>query len=195
MTLNQSLATTSATALDRLNKSKGRSLDEMVKARTRRSLLLVDCSGSMAEGIAAGGRKIDALRKVVATLQETHKVPIAAFGVRAPGQVEVVDVIPDPQGGTPVDLAIDFAKAQGANHIVMVTDGQPNDRGTAFASARTFGGAIDVFYIGDGRDGGAQFAAELAEMTGGKCGVTDLGKPKELSATIAGLLGDGSELI
>lgn len=189
------LATTKS-ALDRLNKSLEKSsLDDLVRAKTRRTLLMVDGSGSMVERIKSGERKIDALRKVVNSLRETHHVPLAAFGVRTPGQVEVVDTVPEPCGGTPIDLAIEFGAAQGANHLIIVTDGEANDAQAAFDAARAFGGQIDTFYIGNGRDAGARFCSQLAEMTGGKCGVTDLGEPKQLASKLAGLIGDGSEVI
>jgi Mg-chelatase subunit ChlD len=195
-TTGTDLATTQ-NALDRLNKSMAKSsLDDLVKAKTRRTLLLVDCSGSMADTIRrTGDRKIDALRKIVDDLRKTHPVPVAAFGVRAPGQVEVVDTVPEPQGGTPLDLAIEFGQAQGATHLIVVTDGEANDEEAAFTAARRFGHQIDVFYIGNGGDRAAKFCAELAKMNGGTSGVTDLGEPKQLASKLAGLIGDGSEAI
>jgi Mg-chelatase subunit ChlD len=196
MTQSTDLVATKA-ALDQLNKSLERSsLDDLVQARTRRSLLLVDCSGSMSDRVRTGARKIDALRKVVETLRTTHPVPLAAFGISGDRQVDVVDAVPEPSGGTPLDLAIDFGAEQGATHLVVVTDGQPNDEDAAFESARKFGGPIDVFYIGDGNDRGSKFAAKLAAMTGGSCGLTDLvGAPKVLANKIILMIGDGSDSI
>jgi len=195
MTTNNptAVATTAATKLEKsMSKS---SLDEFVQS-ARRSLLIVDCSGSMGECIRSGGTKIQALRKVVASLRETHPVPVAAFGHRTRGRdvVEVVDTIPEPAGGTPLHEAIRFGRVNEANHLVVVTDGCADSESHAFAEARAFGGPIDVFYIGDGNDRGARFAQELAQMTGGTANLTDLGKPKELSGKIALLLGDGSSL-
>lgn len=187
----------SQAALDRLNRSLtiGDSLDDLVQARTRRSLLLVDCSGSMADRIRSGERKIDALRKVVTDITATARQPLAAFGVRCHGQVEVVDTVPEPQGGTPIDLAILFGKAQGATHLVIVTDGEANDSEAAYRAAETFGGTIDTFYIGNGGDSGARFAKTLAEMTGGTAHLTDLGKPKELAGKLTLALGNGADII
>jgi len=195
--MNSNELATTKTAVEKLNRSLGKStLDDLVKARTRRSLLLVDCSGSMADRIASGERRIDALRKRVELLRETHPVPVAAFGVRCAGQVEVVDTIPEPQGSTPLDLAIDFAMAQGATHLVVITDGEPNDEASALASARIFGGVIDVFFIGDEGSYGAAFCKRLAAASGGTCGVTDLGgSPKVLAGAIRLALGDGTETI
>lgn len=177
-------------AVEKLNKSMQRSsLDELVAAKTRRSLLLLDVSGSMVQTIASGKRKIDALREVATSLRETHPVPMVAFGGR---QVSVIDTdIPEPAGGTPMHDAITFAKREGATHAVLITDGVPGSQSRTLDAALAFRGPIDVFYIGDGSDEGAHFAQRLATLTGGTCNLTDLGKPKELAGKITLLLGDG----
>jgi hypothetical protein len=185
------LATIERKALDRLAKSDAKSdLDAFVRG-ARRSLMLVDCSGSMDSYIVkTGERRIDALRKVVATIRETQNVPVAAFGTDY-GDVVVVDTIPEPCGSTPVHSAIDFGKAQGATHLVLVTDGYPDSQDAAFAAAARFGHPIDVFYVGDGRDSGAAFAQELARRTGGTCSINDMSAPKELAGKVVLMLGDG----
>jgi len=181
------------TALDRLQKTTERStLDDFVNAHTRRSLLLVDCSSSMGSHIASGERRIDKLRTIVTQLRTTHPVPVAAFGLRGGHGVELVEVIPEPSGMTPLHKAIAYGREQGANHLVVVTDGCPDSEKLAYEEAAAFHGPIDVFFIGDPHEPGARFCAELARRTGGQCGVTDLlGEPKQLAGTIAGLLGDG----
>jgi Mg-chelatase subunit ChlD len=179
------------TALDRLKKTAERSnLDEFVTARTRRSILLVDCSSSMADTIASGERRIDALRKRVDLLRTTHPVPMVSFPT-----IELVERVPEPHGMTPLSKAIDFATMQEANHIVVITDGCPDSQQAAFDAAARFKGPIDVFFIGESHEAGAKFCAELARRTGGQCGLTDLaGSPKELAGKIQLLLGDGSGL-
>jgi hypothetical protein len=170
------------------------SLDDLLKAHQRRnSMLLVDVSGSMDESLKNGDRKITALREVVSILRETNPVPVAAFGGgHAP--VKFVDAVPEPTGGTPLHLGIEFSQDAGATHIVVVTDGAPDSKSAALDAARRFaksvamGGVIDVFYVGDGNDGGAEFCEMLASVTGGAANVTDLEKPKELAAKIAGYL-------
>jgi hypothetical protein len=184
----------SSTSLDQLNKSltKG-SLADLVKARTRRSLLLVDCSGSMSDRIRSGERKIDALRATVKTLRETHPVPVVAFGLSrysSERPVALIDTVPEPAGQTPLHLGIDFGAREGATHLVVVTDGLPDSEALALDAARRFGGPIDVFYIGDGDDRGAYFAQMLASETGGSVNLTDLGQPKQLARHIAGFLGE-----
>lgn len=191
MTDMNTTLTTTATAVDQLKASAGASsLQSLVRGRVKRSLLLVDASGSMDSYTAKGQRKIDVLRQVVKDLREAHPVPVAAFGIK--GGVEVVDTVPEPHGSTNMHTAIDFGAGQGATHLIIVTDGQPDSESATFAAASRFGKPIDVFYIGDGNDGGADFAKRLAAATGGTANVTDLGAPKQLTSAIAGLLGDGS---
>lgn len=175
------------TAADKLKRTLGKSsLDDFMQT-ARRSMMLVDVSTSMGDYIRSGGTKILATRTVVATLRESNPVPVAVFG----REIEIVDRVPEPCGGTPMHLGIDFCKQQGADHLVLITDGEPDSESYALESARAFGGVIDVFYIGDGTDRGSQFAKELAALTGGTVNLTDLGAPKQLAAKIAGLLGSG----
>jgi hypothetical protein len=182
------------TALERLRKkaeNPHRTADDLTRSM-RRSLLLVDVSSSMGGTIRTGERKIDALRTVVDKVRSTHPVPLAAFPQGGYNRCELVDNVPEPRGMTPLAQAIQFGHMQEATHLVVVTDGVPDSQQAAFDAARAFGGPIDVFYIGDGNDHGATFCEQLAKLTGGKCGVTDLvGDPKLLAGKIAGLLGDG----
>lgn len=197
MTDNTLVPTTSA--LDRLKRTAQRSsLDDLISARTKRSLLLVDCSGSMDMRVKSGERRIDQLRKVVDKLRSTNRVPLAAFGISTHTEVGLVDVVPEPSGGTPMHLAIEFGRSLEANHLIVVTDGCPDSPQLTLDAAKRFGGQIDVFFIGDEGDHGAKFCAELARVAGGKYGVTDLagdGGTKQLAAKIVALLGDGSEVL
>lgn len=167
------------------------SLRDLVRAK-RASMLLVDASGSMSDTLETGARKIDELRKVVAILAETHAVPMVAFG----SSVDLVrGDIPEPSGGTPLDRALDYAKASGATHVVVVSDGHPDNPDAAMDAATRFGGIVDSFFIGNDFDRGAGFLRRLAELTGGATNLTDLLDPKQLASGIAGLLGDGRETV
>jgi len=192
---NALVKTPAQAALDKLTSAASKnSLDDLVKARTRRSMLLLDVSGSMNNLLISGGTKIDSLRSVVTALQEQHPVPVAAFGGELCAIVDA-GAIPTPRGGTPLHKGIDFCRQQGATHLVLVSDGIADSQSRAFEAAKYFRGPIDVFYIGNGDDHGAAFARELAELTGGTVNLTDLGgEPKLLANKIAGYLGEGSAL-
>lgn len=175
--------------------SKLSSLADLVRAKSERSMLAVDVSGSMEAGLSTGERAIDALRKVVEGLREVNPVPVVAFGLQdySTGEyveVDIIDVVPEPAGGTPMHLAIDFARAKGANHLIVVTDGIADSQSATLTAARNFGGKIDVFYVGNGGPG-ADFAKKLAESTGGVANITDLLNPKMLQSKIMGLLPEG----
>lgn len=165
---------------------------DLARTADRNSMLAIDVSGSMGAVLATGLRAIDELRKVATVLRETHPVPMLAFGLTGQHSVSMVETIPEPGGDTPLAKAITFAKAQNANHLVVISDGMPESQSAALAAARAFGGPIDVFYVGDPGDPGELFLRQLAEATGGNCSYTDLAQdPKLLAGKIAGLLGDG----
>src|SRR5262249_55597686 len=143
-------------------------LSDLVKA-TEVIMLLVDTSGSMAEYVdkAAqqrymdavfargfndnpvdarqfGGRSIDKLREAVQQIQSSasEPIPMIAFGGPFDAQVRFVDVVPEPDGGTPLHLAIPLAKEYGATRLVVVSDGSPDLRDQSMEEARRFGGRI-----------------------------------------------------
>lgn len=102
--------------------------------------------------------------------------------------VDYVDSIPDASGGTPLAEAIDFARQHGVGRLLLISDGAPNDPKAAMASARAFGGKIDVVYVGDPGDFGSFFLDDLAKMTGGQRFEGDLAEMKEMTGTVIGLL-------
>lgn len=199
--MNPAALVLARTALDRLTRSAAvDSLDDFLRS-DRQSLLIVDCSGSMAGRLEAtpaqhaageeGTRKIDALRLAADGLRGELGLPVVALGASG-ADVQVVERIPEPCDMTPMHLAIDFARTEGADHIILVTDGLPDSERLALAAAAQFGHPIDVFYIGDGGDKGALFAAKIAKLTGGKANVDDLSNPKALGGKIRLLLGAGT---
>jgi len=197
LTTTTDIAVVEKTALDRLKKSAAKDdLDDFLRG-ARRSLLLIDTSSSMTTATRSGRSRIDHLREIVRELRAERNVPTAAFGrfMNEDGgycTVRVVDTVPAPCGMTPLADAIDFGRREGANHLVVIFDGEPDSETAALASAKAFGNPIDVFYVGDPGGSGEFFAQTLATMTGGTFGTADLGRQaKQLTSKIAGLLGDG----
>lgn len=142
-------------------------------------MFLIDTSGSM------WGEPIENLRKVVRDVNPRgNGIPMIAFGGPYDAEVRFVDVVPDPAGGTPLDVAIPYAKEYGATRLVVVSDGVPNLPDQAMEAARDFGGKIDVVYIGGAGDYGSQFLEELAKLTGGKRTEGDISDPKAIAGKV-----------
>jgi len=182
------------------------SLSDLVRVRENENVaLLVDVSGSMADPVDGESgynrnytRRIDALRIVVRDVVQTKMVPVVAFGGPVTDSdhrytyawLVPFDSIPEPVGGTPLRQAIEFARAQGFGRLLVISDGQPEDKSGCLEAAKQFGGRIDVVFVGPTNDiwGGSLFLDELAKATGGNRFEGDLGDTKQISGTIAGLL-------
>jgi hypothetical protein len=156
-------------------------LSDLMKA-TELPMLLIDTSGSME------GRPIELLRAAVTQIQAGGQIAMIAFGGPYDAQVRFVDVVPAADGGTPLHVAIPFAKEYGATRLVVISDGQPDLRDESMNQAKLFGGRIDVVYVGHEGDGGSLFLEALAKSTGGTRLQGDLAQTKELAATVIGLL-------
>lgn len=154
-------------------------------------MLLIDTSGSMdiADVGSMRRRRIDALRDVVKNIRSEGSIPMIAFGGPYDCEVRFVDVVPEPDGGTPLHSAIKMAKQYGATRVVIISDGQPDLPGQCTEEAKTFGGQLDVVYVGPKEDGGSSlFLEELAKVTGGKRIVGDLSDVNKLTSHVIALL-------
>lgn len=170
------------------------SIDDLMKA-SEVVMLLIDTSGSMSSYVQkANKRRIDCLRDVVGQIKATgESYPMIAFGGPFDAQVRFVDVVPEPDGGTPLHAAIPYAKQYGATRLVVISDGVPDLRDQCMIEARAFGGQIDVVFVGDPTDTGTYFMDELAKATGGRRIQGDFAETKKLTSTIMGLLTGGDE--
>lgn len=176
-----------------LEKSQGaRSLQDLVNRRKGgNAALVMDLSGSMSTFMRNGKTRRDGLAEAVAEILREAKPVLIAFGgmedIRIVGQVPA-----HPEGGTPLAEAIEFAGARLHEHIVVLSDGEPNHEENALHAARNFKGRIDVIFVGDPGGPGERFLKELAALTGGTSFTGDLSKPKELSSGVIGLLAAGT---
>lgn len=179
------------------------SLADIVKAQQieEETFILLDYSSSMDENCSGswdsdGDRKIDALRRVANDLKSEVNCRHIGFGGYPSMDHNAVrfldhEPIPEPEGGTPLAFAIRFAKGNGGKHLVVVSDGAPDNEHDAMTAAKEFGGPIDVFYVGPRNASGERFLKELANATKGSCSVTSLKNTKEITAGIRGLLSAG----
>jgi hypothetical protein len=136
--------------------------------------LLLDISGSMA------GEAIIKLRQVVDGFTNVRRIEFNDY-IK---ELQPTEHISDADGGTNMAKAFRFCKAHGIKHIVMVTDGLPDDEGRALRDA--VGLRIDVRYIGPQPP--PQFLSDLAKATGGNYGTDNIDHLKELTTTLRGLL-------
>jgi Mg-chelatase subunit ChlD len=152
-------------------------------------LLLLDCSGSMGGVMSTGQRRIDALRAIVNDVLADVVVPMASFG---PSNGEIVLAVPEPGGSTPLAEAIQFARTCEKDHLVVISDGEPDSEVAALDQASQFGGKIDAIFVGPEGSRGADFMRRLAALTGGSGEVQDLRDQRLLTDTIKGFLGAGA---
>lgn len=201
--------------IEKLKRTLSTSLKDMQeqKRNAKKVYLLVDVSGSMNQGVGqtapsvfgapiGSKTRINVLREVVDGMRkEGLECPIVAFGGdRYPFARHVTNgQIPEPSGGTPMAEGINFCGKDGCTHLVVVSDGVPNDPEAAIEAAIAFNAPIDVVYIGPDGDTGADFMRRLAAAAKGKVSVTvaDLRKTgsKELGTKMRGLLGVGSSTV
>lgn len=178
----------------KLSQSLGvKTLSDLVRAKASESVtLLIDVSGSMDATMRNGKTRHRGLCEVVSTIQKEREVKMIAFGGVDDGAYEVSS-IPSPGGGTPLHRGIDLAREKGCGRAIVISDGCPDSTTMALESAKTFGGRIDVVFVGNPGDFGEDFLRKLAEATGGTEFHGDLSEPKQLGNRIAGLLGNGSD--
>lgn len=153
-------------------------------------LCIVDMSGSMSTEDAPGHKaRWLAACDELAALQRQYpgKIAVIAFS----GHAELVPGgAPNLLGGdTDMVAALQAAKpADGLGiKIVLLSDGEPNDRDATLAAASKFKTHIDTIYIGPERESrGREFLQELARKTGGSYQKT--AQPGMLAQPVAALL-------
>ena len=133
------------------------------------AILLVDMSGSMSAHDAPGGiSRYEAAEAELVRLQEENpgKIAVIAFS-------GTVEFCPSgrPQrlgGGTNMAQALRFVKpADGLARIILISDGEPDDKMAVLNVAYSFESHIDTVYIGPEGGRGAKFLAKLAKQAGG----------------------------
>lgn len=151
-------------------------------------IVLLDTSGSMASPAnSVGERRIDALRGVVTGLRvRGHAFKQLVFN----NDVMWSDVIPEPSGGTNLTAALEFVEKASPEHLIVVSDGEPDHDESATIVAKRLGCKIDVFFVGPKGSCGESFMGQLAKDTGGASETVSF---KELEVKIAGILSAGPE--
>jgi hypothetical protein len=126
--------------------------------------LLLDTSGSMKQFVGSS-RKIDILQDVVRSIGMGYARYSFSDDIRREDSGEMLDA----GGNTALAVAFNFLKESGVRrHLVLVSDGVPDDVDEALESVRGLGYPVNVVYIGNIGDVGERFMRKIAETTGGK---------------------------
>lgn len=189
------VAESAALAIFRGAKLKLVTLHSDVKAvGSKRPVLCCDVSYSMVDKVGQGEgrlRKIDHLREAIK----------AFTGVRLLSFSSSVfpEEVKEPNGGTNMAAALRFIRDEegyGADSVVMISDGEPNNEEDAIDAATSLGVPVHVIYIGEPGDRGERFMKRLADATGGQQYTADVNSvlllSTSLSGAIRGLLGTGT---
>ena len=131
-------------------------------------LVLCDVSGSMQESAGGGRRRIDHLREALAVvLRPDHALMAFATGAT---WINSAAELPEPSGGTALELALALAATREPAATLVISDGQPNQPALALDVAKRVPGIINVLYCGPDNDADAlAFMRQLARTGLGQC--------------------------
>lgn len=144
------------------------------------SALLLDISGSMKDWLPPNTSKIEELRKLADKFKDVRRFQFSWDCE----ELKAGESVGASRGGTCMSLAFDTVKEKGIKHLVLITDGLPDNSAYALQSAK--GLRIDVFYVGP--DPAPQFLRDLANATGGQYGKATLEARAALEGKVRALL-------
>ncbi len=127
-----------------------------------RPILLLDVSGSMQQYVN-GKRKIDILRETITNFTGVRMFAFSAY-------TEAVKYIPEPQEDTDLTRAFQHLKPliNKDTNLVLVSDGEPNNRESSLKEGESLGIPVNVVFIGNINSSGEQFMKLLARLTNGR---------------------------
>ena len=150
------------------------------RARGDVRVVLADVSSSMAN-MAGARSQYEILRDALAALPGS--VGRIAFHSLA-GWVPPGAPLPPPQGSTALHIALALCGPADPTHILVVSDGHPDDPRAALAEADRLTAQIDVVFCGpDGDREGLAFMRRLARA-GGRVHVRTFREPQRLASAI-----------
>lgn len=188
----QSLLSRAAASLPKETGLTSKLADRLRRGGTL-SVILCDCSASMAESAWGGKTKIEILREAVAECWRGERI-VCFGGTEYSGEAPTPQEIwANPEGGTPLDKALAHLSYSGPGHTLVISDGKPDDTDAALIAADRLGGVINVLYVGPDDDKEAiAFMHRLASTGAGRVVVNDVrrayaGRPT-LGSSMRGLL-------
>lgn len=132
------------------------------------TVILADVSGSM-KSVAWGGRtKHSVLREAIAATMERGPFRLIAFAAAAV-ELSSAAQLPAADGGAALHLGLQAASACEPGRILVISDGAPDSEEAALQQAASFGGVIDVLYIGPDSDAAAMSFLQRLARAGHGC--------------------------
>lgn len=160
------------------------------KIEKNSDLILADISGSMAGCSSIANLSCwDCLKQALQAQGE--RAAVLAFETLV--YETTADDLPQPTGATNLTGALEHATALEPLHVLVISDGEPNDPKTALTAACQLANdcIIDVLYIGPNNEKAKQFMRSLAEVGRGRYMEFDLTaekSPLELTSKVSSLL-------
>lgn len=155
-------------------------------------VLLLDVSSSMNLPAARGQRRIDVLQAALRhVLPDSPGTRVVAFNDIVT-EIEPRATVPEPEGRTALHLALLHAMRWQPAKVIIVSDGEPDDKQAAIAAARALGCVIETIHCGPEDDRAAiGFLKTLALCSRGGLGRalrSDLSNPEALKGDLRRLL-------
>ena len=113
-----------------------------VKALSSDKCLLIDVSGSMLDRVNNEQTKFSIMQNILNDIQGYRRFAFDDFC----REIKQDELLPRTMGGTRMHLAFEEIKKNNLKHIILVTDGIPDNEELALDAAK--GLNIDVIYIG-----------------------------------------------
>jgi hypothetical protein len=159
-------------------------------------LILLDTSSSMALPVGSR-RRIDVLAEILASvLPATPAVRLFSFNSAVTELDNAVSEhgihLPEPDGSTGLDHAIEHIASLHPNPLIVISDGEPDDARAALDAAGGLNCVIQTFYCGDESNRAAiAFLRDLALCSRGGVGrlrIGNLAKPEQVATDLRPLL-------
>ena len=171
------------TKIDRAVRESNQSRSINIPAENR--AILLDLSSSMLD-MDAGERygdisRYDRLVEIVADFPDERKFGFNYSAFEIPKGTQ----IPQPCGGTSLAKALLHLDQVGIYHIILISDGQPQDKPGCIQLAANFE-KIDVIYAGP--QPAPPFLKEFADAASGQYYDCSFNLPKQLTQAVSGLL-------
>jgi len=146
------------------------------------TVILLDTSGSMAWTVGTR-RRIDVLADILKAIPPRSDVRRVSFNSVV---TEIDNDLPEPGGGTALADALTFAATTNPDHVIVISDGEPDNAEEAIAAARKLGPCrIETYFCGDEAHHEAiAFLRALAWCSAdglGVAAIADLTQPQRLA--------------